>query len=305
MQQGYFMRAWRALVASDAWFGRICLLALVSLIPVFGQIVVGGYLLGWARDAAWGMDNPLPRRIFGNEDKRLYRRGFFALVIKLTVGIAVCVGVFLCMSLLGLAAGVFSALLGGLYETGFAVFPALIGSFGIMAAGIVLTFAAQFFVWVGLMRMSIYDTLGSGFQLGHIWAMIRRDFVGLLKIFFYELVASLCIGVAMSIVWFVVLFVGMIVLMGFAGLADFSGISAYGLEGVAILGLMAALLFALFVAYATVACAIGMQALIYRSLGYWTAGFDVASWGSQDDPLPSASLVSYEGGDGRGEAYRG
>lgn len=286
MKQGYFSRSWQAIRSSDAWLGRVCLLALVSLIPLFGPMVVSGYLLGWARDAAWGMDNPLPKRVFGNEDGSLYRRGFFALVIGLVYALVVCVCMFVCMSFFGLAAGAFSALFGGTHFAGVLVFPALFGSFGVFAAGIVAVFAVQFFIWVSLMRMSIYDTLGSGFQFSHIWSMIRRDPAGLLKMFFGGLLASLVVGAVMSVVWSVVVFIGMVVAMGVAGIADFSGLSAYGMEGIALLGLIAAALFALAVFCLSVACSVVIQALIYRSLGYWTAQFDVASWGSQDDPLP-------------------
>lgn len=287
MRQEYFSRAWRALHGSDAWFGRVCLLALVSLIPIFGQLVVSGYLLGWARDAAWGMDNPMPKRIFGNEDGSLYRRGFFALVIGLATSLAVCVCMFVLASLFGLSAGVFSALFDGMrYSMGFFAFPAMFGSFGLFVAGVVATFAVQFFVWVALMRMSIYDTLSAGFQLGHIWHMIRRDIAGLLKIFFCGLLAALVVGAVMSVVWFVVVFLGMIAVMGVIGVADFSGLSTYGLDGLAALGFFAALLFAVAVVFASIVCSVTIQALMYRSLGYWTAQFDVARWGSQDEPLP-------------------
>lgn len=287
MRQEYFSHAWWALRSSDAWFGKVCLLALVSLIPVFGQIVVAGYLLGWARDAAWGMDNSLPKRIFGNEDGSLYRRGFFALVIRLASAFAVFVGMFVLASLFGLSAGVFSTLFDGMgHSMGFLAFPAMFGSFGIFAAGIVATFALQFFVWVSLMRMSIYDTLGAGFQFGHIWRMVRRDIVGLLKIFFCGLLAGLVAAAVLSVVWFVVVFIGMVVAMGMIGMADFSGTFAYGLDGLMTVGLFAAVLFALAVAYISVVCSVLIQALIYRSLGSWTAQFDVARWGAQNDPLP-------------------
>lgn len=286
MKQEYFFRSWRAVRGSDAWLGKICLLALVSLIPVFGPVVVSGYLLGWARDAAWGMDNPMPKHIFGNEDGSLYRRGFFALLIGLATALAVFVGVFVLVSLLGFAGGLFAALFDGSRYTGLMVFPALFGSFGVFAASVVAVFAVQFFAWVALIRMSIYDTLSSGFQLRHVWCMIRRDPAGLLRVFFCGLLATLVVGAVMSVVWFVVLFLGMIAAMSVAGFADYSGVSALGLGGLAALGFIAALLFALAVAYVSVVCAVMVQALVYRSLGYWAAQFDVARWGSQDDPLP-------------------
>lgn len=175
MQQGYFSRSWEAFRSTEGWFAKICILALIAFIPILGPIVVSGYLLGWARDAAWGMDNPLPRKVFGNEDGRLYRRGLFVWIVSLVMGLAVFVVVFVCMSLFGLAAGVFSTLFDGAYAAGFLAIPAAIGSFGIGAVSLVVSFAAQFFIWVGCMRMSIYDTLSAGFQVGQIWSMIRRD----------------------------------------------------------------------------------------------------------------------------------
>ena len=227
MQQGYFSRSWEAFRSTEGWFAKICVLALVAFIPILGPIVVSGYLLGWARDAAWGMDNPLPRKVFGNEDGRLYRRGLFAWIISLVMGLAVFVVVFVCMSLFGLAAGVFSTLFDGAYAAGFLAIPATIGSFGIGAVSLVVSFAAQFFIWIGCMRMSIYDTLSAGFQIGQIWSMIKRDPVGLLKIFLYELVASLLIGVVLAVIWTVLVFVGMIAAMVFVGAADLSGMAAF------------------------------------------------------------------------------
>ena len=56
MQQGYFSRSWEAFRSTEGWFAKICILALIAFIPILGPIVVSGYLLGWARDAAWGMD---------------------------------------------------------------------------------------------------------------------------------------------------------------------------------------------------------------------------------------------------------
>ena len=101
--------------------------------------------------------------------------------------------------------------------------------------------------------MSIYDTLSAGFQVGQIWSMIRRDPVGLLKIFLYELVASLLIGIVLAVIWTVLVFVGMIVAMVFVGAADLSGMAAYGLDGFAIMGAIAAILLFLAVVYVSMA----------------------------------------------------
>ena len=77
MQIKYLSTAWNDIRQSPGWLAKALLLGLVACIPIFGWIVVYGYLYGWARDMAWGVHAPLPARIFGNEDGKLYSRGFF------------------------------------------------------------------------------------------------------------------------------------------------------------------------------------------------------------------------------------
>ena len=91
MQRGYFKTAWSDITQSPHWVTRILLLALLSFIPVFGWIVIAGYLWGWARDMAWGVHAPLPERIFENADGTLYSRGFFAAVIAVVCAVAMSV----------------------------------------------------------------------------------------------------------------------------------------------------------------------------------------------------------------------
>ena len=82
MQKGYFKAAWNDIKQSEGWLGKMFLLGLLSLIPIFGQVVLLGYAYGWLRDIAWGVETPLPPRIFGNEDGQLYRRG---LIVSLSI----------------------------------------------------------------------------------------------------------------------------------------------------------------------------------------------------------------------------
>ena len=46
MQAGYFNAAWHDIKNSPGWFGKLLVLGLVSLVPIFGWIVVAGYLYG-------------------------------------------------------------------------------------------------------------------------------------------------------------------------------------------------------------------------------------------------------------------
>ena len=53
---------------SPGWASVVLRLGLLCLIPIFGVVVMYGYLFSWARDIAWNVHRPLPRKIFANED---------------------------------------------------------------------------------------------------------------------------------------------------------------------------------------------------------------------------------------------
>lgn len=167
MQRGYFKTAWSDVTQSPHWVTRILLLALLSFIPVFGWIVIAGYLWGWARDMAWGVHAPLPERIFENADGTLYSRGFFAAVIAVVCAVV--------MSVLQSAGGLISsgsfagsAFVWGdvhsIYQTvaplGLVSGLLSLFSFAVLCA---VSFVVTLFKWVGTMRMSDLRTPLCGF----------------------------------------------------------------------------------------------------------------------------------------------
>ncbi|MEG0505372.1 MAG: DUF4013 domain-containing protein, partial [Raoultibacter sp.] len=148
-------------------------------------------------------------------------------------------------------------------------------------------FAAMLFSWVGSMRMSIYGRLSAGFQFNKMWAMIRHDLSGLLRIFGMSLLAGLVIGLAFSIVVSIVLFIGV-----FAGVAASGGNVYYGnhldssMWGM-ILGLGgAAFIVMLLIGFIYLVAVVFLESIVVRALGYWTRQFDVPAWRGQDDPMP-------------------
>ena len=177
MEKGYFAAAWGDVTKSPGWASVVLRLGLLCLIPIFGVVVMYGYLFSWARDIAWNVHRPLPRKIFANEDGSLYRRGFFIFVVALVFSLVPeLVNLFI-----GMSAG-FS--FGGTALYGSYV-PALFGSMIWLAgnsASLALSFLAALFFWVGAMRVSLYGTLSSGFQIQKIWVMMKHDFIGLLRI---------------------------------------------------------------------------------------------------------------------------
>lgn len=293
MQISYFSTAWNDIRNSPNWFGKLVLLALIGCIPVFGWIVVPGYLFGWGRDIAWKVHQPLPPRIFANADGALYRRGFFTLVIA-----------FICL----LVPWAFEMVLGGLVSLG-AGFSRLLhfGPFAFLGVGApffaLLGFAAMLiallFMGVGAMRMSIYGRLAPGLQFARLWSMIRYDFGGLARIIGSIILFSIIIGIVIGVG------ASLITLGGIITGASFAATGAY-VAGPAIPGVMIGLLslvsvvFIAAIALCSMVINVFMWAVATRALGYWMQQFDVMAWRGQDDPLPfelaNSSTMGYHSG---------
>ena len=291
MQQiQYFRSAWGDIKISPGWFGKLCLLALVNLIPIFGQIVTCGYLYGWAREIAWGTHEPMPARIFGNEDGKLYRRGWFILVLVFVFMLVPSI----VMSIGGgmQNAGIWSAssgshAVGGSIMSGVGLLLYLVGLVGALLLAIL--------AWIGSMRISIYDRLSAGFQVGKLWKMFRHDTGGIMRIFGMNLLVSFIIGIVLSILYFIVFF--LIIFAGVAGLAA-SGYNVAALQHMTDTQAVAVTM--QFIASAGIVGFIGILVLVFvtyvgtlfvmlltaRAMGYWTMQFDVPRWRGQDDPMP-------------------
>lgn len=270
MEKGYFSAAWGDITKSPGWFSKMLRMGLLCFIPIFGVLVVYGYLYGWARDIAWNVHRPMPEKIFGNEDGNLYKRGFFILVIGFVFSLIPGAFSFLTSMVTGVsflgAATASSAPLG---------VGSLLMALVFSLAGLVLTFAVVFFYWVGAMRCALYGTLSSGFQFGKIWAMLRYDFTGLLRIFGMSLICWAVVGIAAFIL--IGLSVTLSVIFGVAFIQN---------ETQAVIFAVIILLLILILCVVSSFISVLITALISRALGYWTRQFQVNLWGGQEDPMP-------------------
>ncbi len=289
MEIRYFRTAWDDLRQSPGWFGKIVLLALLNLIPIFGQIVSLGYLYGWAREIAWNVHEPLPEHIFGNEDGKLYRRGFFVLVVQVVYLIIPGVLYFVGASLTGMLSDFGTDIQYGMdpYSSYYGVAPAATYRYfgwGVLAiiASIVVFVLMQLLLWVGSMRTSVYNRVSAGLQFGRVWKMMRKDVRGLLRIFGIQIVFGLILfafSLIMSVIA-VAVSLGSILVLGVGG--------AIGSAETALLAVMAPIVIALFAIMAFGTSVIDMiaNAVVIRACGYWTSQFDVPNWRGQDEPMP-------------------
>lgn len=307
----YFKSAWGDIKNSPGWVGKLCLLALLNFIPVFGPIVAYGYLYGWAREIAWGTHEPMPTRIFANEDGKLYRRGWFVFVLVFVVGLVANIVMGIGESLQG--AGFFGLAVGSRASAS-----AVASAIGVLVylVGLVGAIVLSVLAWIGSMRISIYDRLSAGFQLGKIWKMLRHDTNGILRIFGMNLLFGFIVGVVLSIVATVILL--LVIFAGVAGLAA-SGYSfetmrylsdAQALALVAQVFLSAGLLGIIGILVVSFLGFVGelfVMALVARAMGYWTMQFEVPKWRGQDDPMPFEAAVPTPGpvAGGQGQVYGG
>lgn len=297
MQQRYFATAWADIKSTPGWFGKICLLALILFIPVFGAIVFFGYAWGWARDIAWNVRQPMPARIFGNEDGKLYRRGWFALVI--VVALALIVYLIDMVLTGGLAACTASTVpQHGYYDSSpYGFNPAAAAALGIGGVLVslvyfVLSLAASVFGWVGAIRMAIYDRLSAGFQFGKIWKMITHDLNGMARIIGMVLLLSLILGAIAGVVLTIVFFM----YFGYAISVAGPALSHIGDSSVPFNSSLVAtqlgsstlvfVLVLLVVLYFLVVAGVFIDLMAFRAVGYWARGFNVSEWRGQNDPLP-------------------
>lgn len=284
MQAGYFATAWNDIKSSPGWMKKMFFLALINLIPIFGQIVTAGYLYGWARDIAWGVNGPMPARVFGNEDGKLYSRGFFILVLGLVLAIVPSIFYLLYFTLSGV--GMFFMSGGGQFDGSSAVGAGMVGVLFYLLY-LATIFAVSFFEMVGSMRISIYGRLSAGFQFKKIWLMIKKDFGGLLRIFGMIILMGLVLGIILSVLYFIFAFIVIFLMIGAgAGVSSMAGSWDNALVGMGFALIAAVVVLALIVSYITLVFGMFIQSMMVRALGYWTRQFDVPNWRGQDDPLP-------------------
>ena len=287
MQTSCFSSAWRDVRESHGWFRKVLLLALLMFIPVFGWIVAMGYLLGWARDIAWGVRAPLPANIFGNEDGNLYSRGFFAWVIQLVFMLLLWVAFTVLSGISGVgAAGLVT--LG--HVDGALSLTSVLASFAfamiVLVMGVVLVGLVALFIWIGWLRMAIYGRLSAGFQLGRIWTMLRRDTGGILRIFGMFLAVNI---VTVVIMLFMALLMGMFLTLGVVATIEYLQTSG---QPSTMMWVMLLIMLVMAVAwYVVTAVTVFSTMLAVRATGYWVQQFDVPHWRGQDDPMPFETAV--------------
>lgn len=143
------------------------LLGLINCVPVL-NFFVSGYCMRWAAQLPLDRVEPMPRKIF---EDRNFVNGFYAVVISLVVGIisGVCSGILGIVPLLGTLVAVAVSLFLSLFE------------------------------YVSVVRIAIADSLGAGFDVPQIWALMKKDFGALFCILIVPTLILLAVAFVIAI----------------------------------------------------------------------------------------------------------
>lgn len=271
-QSGYLSRSWHLLTQDRGWIKPILLLALAMFVPVAGPLAVMGYAFEWARLIAWGADGA-PKQT-GVKVGELIKAGWRAFIPALVWGLVLAT---ICSVLLGFL-GLF------LWGTAYEVVEVLVA----VAAGFV-----ELIIAVASLRAVIYERIGAGMGIGHVFKMVGRDPEGLVRVWLIPLIG----GVALGLIAFVLMMVMVMACVPALTQIAFGtmGMGGYPMgqyvEPASIQALIWSILstvLPLVVVFGYILSVMGLivEMTCMGALGLWTRQFDVAAWGDPSDPLP-------------------
>lgn len=256
---------------TKGWIKPLLVLAVGTLVPFLGFLVVLGYALEWARLSAWRVDaSPKQRDVRVGACLSSGWRGFVVLLAWMLVW-----SVFVSL-VLGLVRSIVGNGFTGIFEA------------ALLAVGMFYGAVA----YAAALRAAIYEKIGAGLNVRRVLDMVRRDSNGLFKTVLIVFVGEIII---MAIVW-----AGAIVFFGLEAkeIMDFAWLvvsspdnSAVAAEALYLAGNLLRVLvpilivFGFPVALVNVACTL----LQTNAIGLWMSQFDVAKWGTSSDPLPATA----------------
>jgi hypothetical protein len=173
-------RAFSYVFDDDQWLTVILLGGLLFIVPIFGQIVLLGFMLAAARNVMQGSPNPLPR--WDNLGDK-FVQGLYALGIQIVYTLPIMIPVILlsCVAAAMGAAADSEAAAATMVSLFLCLMPILI------IGGIVL----QILGFAATLRYLQTGAFGSAMQFGEVIGMVRSDIGGWLVLWLLYLLCSI------------------------------------------------------------------------------------------------------------------
>ena len=263
----YFARAWRLVTQKKGWWKPILIMCVALLVPIVGPLAVLGYQLEWARQLAWDVNDPMPRR--GFRVRSLIVSGWRGFLAVLGWGIAYV----LIDSRISDVPGI-----GGVLDLAWKI------------CGIFITMM----IMVAAIRATIYQSASAGYSVKNLWEMARRDLGGLARVWaigFTATVIETVISVVILLVGLASMISGIVydvnILYTSGATLPIRELTYYIFDLIDILlnGLWPSLM-----VVSVIALLMGTVSttLTFAALALWMRQFDIPAWGKSADPLPES-----------------
>ena len=254
----YLSRAMSSIGKQKEGWKLVLLCALIAMIPIIGPIWSLGFIYKWAKNIAWGLNEPL-----STDD--------------LEIGSCLSLGlkVFVVGFVWGLIAFAFFYITAPLCEI--QVLGPIFSLIG-WALSILIGFAIS----VGSLRAVIYDDIAAGLQFAKVWEMMTRNPGRLVR----PILADVAVSIILSLIALVVIVLGIsFVGFGFVGL----GYCLHLLDSSSNLALIEYAIRYLPIVFLIVK-ALGLLRSLFTTLIYamWMIQFDLPRWGGKEDPIPDS-----------------
>lgn len=260
----YFTESWRMLTRNRGWAKPLLVMAAAALVPVAGALGNDGYALEWARLSAWGVDSsPKQKNVQVVKCIESGWRGFVAgvgWIVAFSLASSIVSGI------VGLLPGAFGALVAALVALALSLGSALVALVAKVAS----------------VRATIYQKAAAGYRVETVWAMLRRDTEGFLRVFAANLLCMLALAVLGGMMAGVLL-VELVPL--FVQIGDTAS-EAEVLRAVSAMLVPLALTCAV-LGYGVSIVANAVDLVVTNAIGLWMRQFDVPAWGRDEDPLPA------------------
>jgi hypothetical protein len=174
-------RAFSYVFDDDQWLTVILLGGLLMIVPIFGQIVLLGFMIAAARNVMQGSPNPLPR--WDNLGDK-FMQGLYALGIQLVYALPIVIPIILlaCVATgLGAAAGSEDAAAATIVSLFLCLMPILI----------ILGLVLQVFGFAATVRYLQTNSFSSAMQFGEVIRMVRSDIGGWVVLWLLYLLCSI------------------------------------------------------------------------------------------------------------------
>ena len=249
----YFSRAMSSIGKQKEGWKLVLLCALIALIPIIGPIWSLGFIYKWAKNIAWGLNEPLSTSDL--EIGSCLSLGFKVFVVGLVWGLIAFVFFYITAPLSNIK------VLGPLFSL----------------IRWVLYIFLGFAVTVGSLRAVIYDDISAGLQFSKVWEMMTRNANRLI----HPILADFGISIVLGLISLIVI----IIAIGSAGFSFYVDLLDGSFSPALIRSLIASLPLVFLILKVIAIVRSLTTSLIYAM---WMIQFDLPLWGGKEDPIPAS-----------------